>query len=387
MKYIKLFRLALDPVTPSPLASLVYMRGHRILMKRGQSVAWPLALSPEEMKMGRRELWDKYVGPALREIGDAGDADWPPAVLKKYDQVTFLEFLRRQGPTPDALALLRLGFADQLGDGADAVSALDLIRESAQRSRMSQYFTVRGGSDLLPQAFATLLADKIRYGAPVVRIEHDPQGVRVVCSQADGRHTFSADHLVCALPFPCLRRIEIAPRFPPAKQQAIEELQLTSVTRVYLQTSKRFWVDEGLSGSAITDLPVQTLYHHNPNQSETTGARGILESYTAGPQARLLAKMKESERLGTTFTEAQKVYPAIRNHFEGGASHSWDEDEWARGAYTWFRPGQMTSLLPNVARPEGRVHFAGEHASNWPGWMQGALEAGNRVAREINETP
>ena len=32
-------------------------------------------------------------------------------------------------------------------------------------------------------------------------------------------------------------------------------------------------------------------------------------------------------------------------------------------------------------------HFAGEHASSTPGWMQGALESGNRVAREILEAP
>jgi monoamine oxidase len=38
-----------------------------------------------------------------------------------------------------------------------------------------------------------------------------------------------------------------------------------------------------------------------------------------------------------------------------------------------------------VARSEGRIHFAGEHTSVWiDGWMQGALESGNRVAREVN---
>jgi monoamine oxidase len=45
----------------------------------------------------------------------------------------------------------------------------------------------------------------------------------------------------------------------------------------------------------------------------------------------------------------------------------------------------MFSLLPHIARPEGRVHFAGEHTSMWPGWMQGALESGNRVAHEIKQ--
>src|SRR5262249_13610365 len=61
------------------------------------------------------------------------------------------------------------------------------------------------------------------------------------------------------------------------------------------------------------------------------------------------------------------------------------EDEWSRGAYSWFRPGQMTTLLPHIARTEGRLLFAGEHASDHPGWMQGALASGVRAAREINE--
>jgi monoamine oxidase len=45
----------------------------------------------------------------------------------------------------------------------------------------------------------------------------------------------------------------------------------------------------------------------------------------------------------------------------------------------------MLSLLRDIARPEGCVHFAGEHTSAWVGWMQGALESGVRAAREISE--
>jgi len=43
--------------------------------------------------------------------------------------------------------------------------------------------------------------------------------------------------------------------------------------------------------------------------------------------------------------------------------------------------------MSTVHRPEGRIHFAGEHTSTFHGcWMQGALESGNRVAIEVNET-
>jgi monoamine oxidase len=95
--------------------------------------------------------------------------------------------------------------------------------------------------------------------------------------------------------------------------------------------------------------------------------------------------MREGARVNSVLGLVEKVHPHIRLNFEVGASKCWDEDEWARGAYAWYKPGQMTKLLPHVARPEGRVHFAGEHASSLFGWMQGALESGNRAALEVND--
>ena len=38
-------------------------------------------------------------------------------------------------------------------------------------------------------------------------------------------------------------------------------------------------------------------------------------------------------------------------------------------------------------RPEGRIHFAGEHCSLYHAWIQGALESGIRAAQAIHETP
>ena len=381
MKYIKLFDLTLDPLIPSNLASLLYIRGHRIEVKRGQPIEWPLDLTPDEKKLGRAGMWEKYVGPALKEMGNTTAPDWPPESLKKYDQVTFFEFLRRQGASPDAATLLGLGGLGGLGDGIQSVSALDMLRESVHRAMMKNGYKIRGGSDLLPRAFAGRLADKIRYGAPVFRIEHDAKQVRAVYRQADTDTGVVADYLVCAVPFSVLRHMEISPRFSAEKQKAIEQLLYTSVARIYLQTRRRFWVDEGLSGGASTDLSNLLIYDGALNQP---GIRGILETYAAGPQARQVTAMKEAERVSSTLALVEKVHPRIRQEFEVSASKCWDEDEWARGAYTWFKPGQMTSLLPHVAQPEGRVYFAGEHASSLPGWMQGALESGNQVAQEVN---
>jgi len=382
MKYIKLFGLELDPIKPSGLSSIVYMQGKRIQVTPGKSAAWPIPLSADERKLGQRAMWEKYVASVLPEVREGEALDAVADSLKKYDRMTFSEFLRSRGASPAAVALFKVGLAAGLGDGADAVSALDLLREALHRGDGKQSFTIRGGTDQLAKAFAARLSEKITYGAPVVAIEQNSQGVRVICAPTGRQRTFNADRLVCAVPFSVLKRIAVAPGFSRGKQLAIEQLEYTSVARVYLQTRKRFWLDEGLSGYASTDLPVMSVFERSINQP---GTRGILESYMAGPQARRVTAMRNSERISSTLTGMKTIYPELPEYFEGGAAKCWDEDEWARGAYAWFRPGQMTSLLPHIARAEGRIHFAGEHASTSPGWMQGALESGNRVAREIDE--
>ncbi len=382
IKYVKLLGVALDPMESTGGASIFHIRGKRMVIKSGSPIEWPLELKPEEKGLSRGALWAKYVAPVVKDLGDTEAAEWPPPPLKRYDRMSFAEFLRQQGASPGAVEILRLGLADQLGEGADAVSALNLLREAAPRAVMKQSFSIRGGSDTLPRAFAARLGDRIHYGLPVVKIEHDAAGARVICSQSGNQRTFAADYLICAIPFAVLKRVEVSPGFSPEKRQAIAQLGNTSVARVFLQTRQRFWRDEGLSGAATTDLPIMTAYdkaHYLP------GKRGLLEAYVAGARARRLAAMTASERMNFTVRQMEQILPAIREHYEGGASVCWDEDEWARGAYAWFKPGQMESFLAHIARPEGRVHFAGDHTSPWPGWMNGALQSGARAAREVSQ--
>ena len=66
-----------------------------------------------------------------------------------------------------------------------------------------------------------------------------------------------------------------------------------------------------------------------------------------------------------------------------GASYMWHHDEFAGGAFALFDPGQQTRLYEAIVAPEGRIHFAGEHASLAHAWIQGAIESGLRAAREI----
>jgi monoamine oxidase len=383
LKYARQFGLTLDRFRQPNLTNVNYIRGKRIAAKWGDEVAWPVELTAEEKTLGRGGMWEKYRPESVfAELGNPAAPDWSPSSLKKYDEISLVDYYRQNGASPGAIAVLTLGSNAIWGEGLQSVSALTVLRDNWHLMESKKSFRIRGGNDLLPKAFAAQLADKIRYGSPVVRIEHDARGVRVVHMHAGKHETLAADYVVCALPFSVLRRIEVAPAFSAEKRRAIEQLPYFSAARISLQARRKFWRDAGLSGFADTDLPIGEVYDMTANQ---TGQRGILQAYMGGAEARRVTALPEQQRVSYVLAQMERVYPGIVENFEGGASKCWDEDVWSRGASSWYKPGQMSELWPHIARAEGRVHFAGEHTSAWIRWMQGALHSGLRVAHEINE--
>jgi len=240
-----------------------------------------------------------------------------------------------------------------------------------------KWFKIRGGNDQLPKAFAAKLADKILYGAPVVRMEHDERGARAVFLQSGSHQTITGDRLICTLPFSVLRRVEVSPGFPSKLERVIREMEYGPIARVFLQVRKRYWLDKGVNGFAITEDPME-VWHPTFNQP---GTRGILLSYARGKYAQQLTAMKEGERIENMLDHVEKLYPGIREHFEGGATKCWGDDEWSRGAWAESDWGELVKII----KPQGRIHLAGDHLSSQSSWMQGALESGLRVAKEVND--
>ena len=373
IKYSKLFNLELVPAN-NKLPSVYYLRGKRYVNKG--AVDWQLDLTAEEKRLGLDGLWGKYVSPVVAEMGNPASVDWSDAPFRKYNEITLGEFLRKRGASADAVALMNLGYESEFGD------AFQVLRNDALHKNQTGEFSIKGGNDQLPKAFAAKLSDKILYGCQVIKIEHDARQVRVTFLQGGAAQTMSADNLVCAVPFTLLRRIEITPKLSTEKRLGIEQMPYLSVSRVFLQSRKRFWINEGTSGVAATDLTSMKLRHATMIQS---GRRGILNSYNEGENSRRITAMSEPERLKTVLDDIEKIYPGMRENYEGGRSKCWDEDSWSRGAFSVYDVGQMKTFVPFISRPEGRIHFAGEHTSRWTGLMQGALESGIRTAREINE--
>lgn len=382
LHYVKHFGLTLVPFYPNKLARVFLLRGKRIRVPAATQLDLsqvPFDLTPEERRLGIPGLLNKYLGTALREMGDPSAPDWPTGPAKAYDRVSMADFLREQGASHGAIDLLEFPYASADGD---PVSLLWNLRETWYESQETTRYKINGGNDLLPKAFASKLKEKIHYGSPVIRIEQDDGKVRAATVQSGMHHTFEADRLICTIPFPALCRVEVQPPFSALKRRAIVELQYDPITRVILQCRSRFWEKDGCNGFGISDLP-QEIWSPTHDQP---GTRGLLVSYTFTGVGQRLAAMSEDKRLGFVSHEMEKSYPGLLENLEGAVAKVWPADPWAGGAVALHAPGQMTTICVGIERPEGRVHFAGEHTSRWPGWMQGALQSGLRAAREVGET-
>lgn len=336
----------------------------------------PLAFSEDELGKAIEALSGRYMGPLMEQLGDPTAPDWPAPELARYDDISTSELLRQAGASEGLIELFDAGFGL-----LDRYSGLETLAQAAG-GLFDPLVRIVGGADRLPRAMADKLGSHILYGTPVTRIEHDENRVRVIANQGGFTREFEADRLIVTVPFSVLRDMEVEPRFSNAKMDAIHGLRYEAVTRIFLQTGERFWQEQGHSGFAMTDDPMEIwdASHGQP------GGRGILMSYLRDGLARRVEAMDDSERIRFGVDRIGRVFPGLHDHFQGGISFAWGEERWSRGAYAYYAPGEVMRFHHAARESEGRVHFAGEHTSSWPGWMQGALHSGLRAAKELAES-
>ena len=189
-----------------------------------------------------------------------------------------------------------------------------------------------------------------------------------------------AARVVFAIPATTLRRIEMKPRLSRMKEQAVEQLSYYDAVRFLMQTKRPFWKAAGLSGSARTDRATEIW---DAGGDQMAPSRGILAATTGGEMGRRTLGTTPEASLSLGIDLVADAFPGIRSEFEKGAVYRWSSEPWTLGAFALYRLGQMTTLMPALASAEGGLHFAGEHTSIWTGWMEGALESGERAAREV----
>lgn len=325
--------------------------------------------------------WDEALRPLTDLLRAQGEAAWAE-IVARYDHYSTREFLEMNQWSEGLIEMFGL-LSDQ--ESLMNSSFLELFREEA-----GGYYTdlvqLDGGMDTLPKAFLPDLRQRIRFGAKVIALDQSPDDVTIHYRTPAGRFKETADYAVITIPFPVLRHIEILKPFSRPKQRAIRQLHYDASAKIVMQFRRRFWEeDDGIyGGGTVTDLPIRIVFY--PDQGRETGRGVVLASYTWAEDAQRWGSLSPADRIQQALENITQIHPQAAAEFEVGASKMWHDDEFAGGAFALFDPGQQTLLHHHIIAPEGRLHFAGEHASLAHAWIQGAIESGLRAAHEIHTT-
>lgn len=341
-------------------------------------------------RLGLRVLWDIFLtrrrlDRLAKEV--SAEDPWAAEQAADLDRQTFAGWLEDNVRTPIARELIGLAGRTIWGAGPDELSMLHVLfyvnsaggfdklidnEGGAQQDRLD------GGAQLLPLGLASTLGDRVRLSTPVRRIEQRSDALLV---KADGVEV-EAGHAIVALPAALTAKIEFDPPLSDLRLELAKSLRPGRLNKCMALYEEPFWRVDGFTGEAVTDAgPVTLTFDSSPRD----GSAGVLLGFVGGPEVGDLAGLGEAERRAAVLACFARLFGERAEQPLDYAEQEWSAEEWSGGGPTSnFGPGGWTGCGSVLREPVGRLHWAGtETATVWSGYMEGALQAGERAAAEV----
>jgi monoamine oxidase len=308
---------------------------------------------------------------AMRARGDC-DRDLRGA----FDRV-----VARAAPSPAIRRYLRWAFHTNVedeyaGDGAD----LSLFHYDDDEGFDGGDRFVIGGYDRVPRRLAEGL--DVRLGHVVSRIAHSDRGVTVSTLHGD----FRALRVVVTVPVGVLQRGAIAfePALPVPWRAALGRIGMGVLTKTVVRFPRAFWsADEAQMIGRLVAVDEPLRHTEMVDLHRVTGLPALMV-FDSGSEGVAVDGLTREARVASVTAALREMYGAAPDPV-GAVVSRWGDDPFARGAYSYLRPGATPADRDTLATPLGdRVFFAGEateraHAAT----VHGALLSGRREARRI----
>ncbi|HEY1590846.1 MAG TPA: FAD-dependent oxidoreductase [Solirubrobacteraceae bacterium] len=368
----------------------VYNQGSNVEIIGGERRLYPAAAGiptdPETQQFLVNLL--AKVDPIAKEVGPT--APWRAKRAKQLDATTLAEFTRSfvsprvrpifeavnnsvWGVDSDQLSMLYVAtYVAAAGDSKNPGSLFRLISTAggAQERR------IVGGSQIVAQRVAQRLGRRVMLRSPVRGLAINGAGARVQTNQL----VIDANRVIVAVPPPLA--LELTRGLSRRRAQLLAGIHMGHLIKSEAVYPTPFWRADGLSGQGVNDEGIASVPFDN---SPPDGSVGVLFAFTGGRAAARLARMSAAER--------RKVVLQRFNQYVGNKAlspdqfieHDWRTEKWTRGCPTGVpQPGILSKFGDTLRAPIGPVHFAGTETSDyWQGYMDGAVRAGERAAREV----
>jgi monoamine oxidase len=317
-----------------------------------------------------------------------GEQRWDGGVAQSMARESVAHWLDRID-APQRLRDTATGFRGFFLADPEDLSLLALVDQFAEDGVPGgdKMFRIVGGNDRLVEALAKPLGDKVKRDTILCKVRHSSDGVSVTVQTRRGLDEMRANYLVCTLPASTLRDVSFDPALPDPQRDAIASVRYGASTKTSLQFEHATWRKRGKPRAYGTNLSIGALWDASEEQhsrsSPSARHAGILTLLAGGSASTSTREMLATggpERIVDELTWLD----VNKTKLLAWDSISWEQDIWARGGYAFFDTQFRPVLREWLARPCGRIFFAGEHTSvRAQGYMNGAVETGLRAAEEV----
>ncbi|VEG58289.1 amine oxidase [Mycolicibacterium aurum] len=316
-------------------------------------------------------------------------APWAAPHAAEWDAITAGAWYDAQGLSPVARTLLEICTVGILAVPTVEVSFLhllftvqtcgvtaELFAESEGGAQTTRFV---GGTAEIPNRLAALIADHIVFDSPVHFIEHSTDSVTVHCR---GGRVARGRRIIVALSPTLAGRIMYDPPLSGYRDQLTQRMPNSAAMKAFFVYDEPFWRNEGLNGQLISDVGPARMSNDTCIQGDD---HGVILMFLEGEQARTHGHWSEEERRAALTAELVRHFGDKAAHPQHYIDGEWGSRQWTRGCYNAnCGPLVWTTYGAALAEPIGSIHWAStDTATHWSAYMEGAVEAGERAAREV----
>ena len=283
-----------------------------------------------------------------------------------FDLATELIF----GAEPEELSLLYFLFYLQSGGG---LTSLTEFEGGAQE----EHFV--GGSQQLCDRLAERLGDAVRLRTAVAAVGQDAG--EVVFRAGDGSSPRARQAIVAVSPA-LTARWDWARALPADRDQLSQRMPMGAYMKVVVAYESPWWRQAGLSGIAYGDSgPLQMVV----DAGTPDAAGGLLACFITGRAVERYGRLELGARQAAVREALTGMFGPEAGSWTAYAECDWTTEPYSRGGPVGLMgPGVLSRYGHVLRRPEGGIHWAGtDTATVWNGYMDGAIQAGERAADEV----
>jgi monoamine oxidase len=235
-----------------------------------------------------------------------------------------------------------------------------------------------GGAHRIAQQLAERLGDAVVVNAPVRAIRQDKAGVHLISDRGNWR----ADYAIVAVPPALAARIDYSPILPPMRDALTQRMPMGQCFKCLVLYETPFWRKAGLSGAALRSDAAVGHWLDLPLQGTQQGG---LVGFSCGESVLAWSGLSREDRQQRIVAELVDLFGPLAAHPVDYIDRDWTAAQWSRGAYSGVMgPGTLVQLGVALRQPCDRLHWAGtETATQWNGYMEGAVRSGDRTATEV----